>query len=80
MEKYTLGGKISWVLGLVVECPLNDPTSKCPVNKLRDLPIKDSATRISDMEENQLDEIISYHRQCLWERERKLLGRNGSQF
>jgi hypothetical protein len=77
MEKLTLEGKISWVLGLVVECPLQDPTENCPAKKLRGLPLNESASLLSNMEEQQLDEIISFHRQCLWEREGNLLGRDG---
>jgi hypothetical protein len=77
MEKLTLEEKISWVLGLVIECPLQDPLETCPAKELRGLPVQDSAALISNMEEAQLDEIISHHRQCLWERERELLGRDG---
>jgi len=77
MENLTLDGKMAWVLGLVVECPLQDPLENCPAKKLRNLPFKECAALISDMEENQLDKIISFHRQCLYERESKLLGWNG---
>lgn len=77
MEEGSKEGKISWVLGLVIECPLQKPLVNCPAKGLRDLPVQDCVALISDMEEVQLNEIISYHRQCLWGRERELLGREG---
>ena len=77
MEKLNLEEKKSWVLGLVIECPLRDVSENCPAKNLRGLPLKDCAALIFNMEENQIDEIISHHRQCIWEREHKLFGRSG---
>ena len=77
MEILDLKGKRGLVFGLVVDCPFLDPFENCPAKKIRDLPLKDCATLIFDMEEKQLDEIISYHRQCSWARKRKLIGRSG---
>ena len=75
METQDLKEKQAWVLGLVIECPLADPLESCPAKELRPLPIQDTTRIRNNMEESQLDEIITHHQMCLGIREDIMLGR-----
>jgi hypothetical protein len=77
MEILNLERKRALVFGLVYECPLAYPLENCPAKQIRDLPLKDATKMVMDMEENQLDKIITCHRQCIGEREYMLFDRNG---
>jgi len=61
--------KKTWVQGLMVECPFGKALATCPAKDLRVLPIEERFKLVRQMEESQIDEIITHHRQCLKERE-----------
>ena len=68
-DSLTLANKITWVQGLMVECPFGKALTTCPAKDLRLLPIEERFKLVAQMQENQIDEIIAHHRQCLKERE-----------
>ncbi len=70
MVELTLEQKKIWVKGLVIDCPLGKPLENCPLNDIRKLPIEERLRLACAMDESQLDQIIGYHRKCLFERER----------
>jgi hypothetical protein len=61
--------KLMWVQGLMMECPMGKALETCPAKDLRALPLYEGLVLTKQMEESQLDEIISHHRRCLKERE-----------
>ena len=58
-----------WVLGLLVECPFGEALESCPLKVLRALPLQEKIVLTQQMEESQLDDIISFHKRCRKERE-----------
>ena len=56
--------KQGFVLGLVLECPFQEPLPNCPAADLRNLPVEEKLESIKNMSEQALDEIIEYHREC----------------
>ncbi|NQV38632.1 MAG: hypothetical protein HQ509_11595 [Candidatus Marinimicrobia bacterium] len=61
--------KLTWVQGLLIDCPFGPPLSDCPASELRKLPITDRLSIAQEMSEPELDRIISHHRNCLAKRE-----------
>lgn len=72
MDTTLLAEKISIVFGLLIQCPLDDPLDNCPVNELRELSTEEKFSTANNMSEDQLNDIISHHKQCIREREKKL--------
>ena len=77
MEKLNLEQKRAWVQGLLIECPLNKPLKDCPAKEARALPLVDRFNLMRTMNEDELDQIIAHHQNCLLEREKQLLRRDG---
>ncbi len=69
MDGLTFEYKLLWVQGLMIDCPMGKALETCPAKDLRALPLYEGLMLTKQMEESQLDEIISRHRQCLKERE-----------
>lgn len=72
MNKALLADKISSVFGLLIQCPMDDPLDNCPAKDLRELSTEEKFKIANNMSEEQLDDIISHHKQCLREREKKM--------
>ncbi len=67
--------KISIVFGLLIECPLDEPLDTCPALDLRKLPTDEKFKIVNNMSEEQLDDILTHHKKCLREREKKFFNR-----
>ena len=74
MELLTLKDKRAWVLGLACDCPFSKAFDTCLAKELRELGITDRTDISNGMDENQLDQIIAHHRDCLLQREENLSG------
>ena len=69
MDKLALEIKMTWVLGLMIDCPMGKALDNCPAKGIRRLPLEEKISKVKQMEESQLQEIIMHHRRCLKERE-----------
>ena len=58
-----------WVLGLIVECPFGTPLSDCPANDIRKLPLSERIKIVKRMSDEQHEEIMAHHKECLKKRE-----------
>ena len=67
MDKLTLEIKMTRVLGLMIDCPMGKALDNCPAKNVRTLPLQERIALVKQMEESQLNEIITHHRQCLKE-------------
>jgi len=77
MIELTLEHKRIWVQGLLIDCPMGKPLENCPARDARALPIAERLNLTTAMDENQLDQIISHHRNCLNRREHPERYQNG---
>lgn len=68
MEELTLEHKRIWVQGLLMECPMGRSLEDCPAKDLRSLSIDERLKLVFDMEDDQIEWIIAYHRECLRKR------------
>jgi hypothetical protein len=69
MEKLNFEQKITWVKGLLIECPMGKPLINCPLETYRELPVGERFKLADSWDDNQLTQIINHHRNCLQERE-----------
>ena len=76
MELPTLEYKRAWVIGLACDCPFGKAFDTCLTKEIRKLGIADRTDISNGMDENQLDQIIAHHRDCLLQREENLSGVN----
>ena len=53
-----------WIKGLVMECPAGIPTSDCPLNVLRSLPIMQANRIINQMSDQQVSDYLRTHSSC----------------
>lgn len=53
-----------WMIGLCVACPHLQEFVACPLNEIRNKPLKERVDIISDMTESQLESFITYHVEC----------------
>ncbi len=65
MEVLALLTKRTWVLGLIVDCPLEKTLDTCSMKEIRRLPLEERVELVKAMDEYQLQEIIMLHKQCL---------------
>ena len=72
MELPTLEYKRAWVKGLVFDCPFGKALDTCLAKEIRKLGIADRIDISESMDENQLDQIIAHHQDCLLQREERL--------
>jgi len=63
--------KLTWVQGLLIDCPFGTPLADCPAAELRKLPITRRLSIAQGLSEPELDEIISHHKNCLFKREHR---------
>ena len=71
MSEHIYEHKLIWVEGLLIECPFGNPLSDCPAIELRKLPIPERLRVAEQFTENELDEIIIHHKNCLNKREHR---------
>lgn len=76
MDLLTLEYKRAWVIGLTFDCPFGKAVDTCPAKEIRKLPIPDRIDIATGMDENQLDQIMAQHQDCLSQREKSLSGVN----
>ena len=69
MDGLTLENKKTWVLRLMIDCPMGKTLETCPAKDVRVLPLEERLALVKQMEESHLDEIIAHHRRCLKERD-----------
>ena len=69
INELKLESKQIWVQGLMIDCPMRKALETCPAKEVRKLPLKERLTLVSQMDESQLNDIITYHKLCLRERE-----------
>ncbi len=69
MDGLTLENKKTWVLRLMIDCPMGKALGTCPAKDVRVLPLEKKLALVNQMEKSHLDEIIGHHRRCLKERE-----------
>ncbi len=62
----------TWVLGLLVSCPLGEPHSDCPLNYIRNKSYGDKLEFIDQLSDEKQEAILMYHEMCLSVREQKL--------
>ena len=72
----TLEYKRAWVVGLAFDCPFGKALDTCLTKEIRKLGIADQIDISNGMDENQLDQIIAHHQNCLLQREESLSGVN----
>jgi len=60
-----------WVLGLACACPFGDPISGCCMEKLREKSLRERASLVKKMSEEELNMIVTQHKACFAEKERK---------
>ena len=53
---------------LLVNCPFNAPLAHCPLNEARKKPIHDRVQWVTQLDEEQMNKILLYHKQCATER------------
>ena len=74
MDLPTLEYKRAWVIGLAFDCPFGKAFDTCLTKEIRKLGVADRIDISNGMDENQLDQIIAHHQNCLLQREESLSG------
>ena len=69
MTEFPLDQRRSWVIALMIECPLGEALLGCPAASVRGLPLTEIVKRVEELSEEELNRIIRHHRQCLDARE-----------
>ena len=57
------------MLGLANGCPMGDELPTCPLAAVRTRPLREPYAMIRGMNDEQLDEILAHHTQCVSRRE-----------
>ena len=63
-----LSDKKIWLYGLFYACPEGKPLVDCPIEKYRSLPEKEKIIILENLTEEEVEEIIKHHNQCLLRR------------
>ncbi len=69
MTEFPLDQRRSWVIALMIECPLGEALLGCPATGVRGLPLAEVVKLVDELSEEELNRIIRHHRQCLDARE-----------
>lgn len=64
MMKFTQLDKRIWIKGLTLECPFGKALDDCPLNALRHLPMVQMNMTINNLSDEQVDSIVSIHKEC----------------
>jgi hypothetical protein len=65
MDKLALQIKLTWVLGLMINCPLGKTLNNCSEKNIRKLPIEKRIARIKKMGEDELRGITMHCKDCM---------------
>ena len=60
-----LSDKKIWLYGLLVTCPEGKLLPDCPLEKYRDLSYSDRLSTLENFTEEEVEQIIKHHYQCL---------------
>ena len=52
------------LIGLCVACPHLLPLTECPLNNIREEPLRNRVDTISDMTVSQAEDFLVYHAEC----------------
>ena len=66
-----LSDRRTFVLGLACGCPFGEQLSGCCMGELREKPLRDRVAPVRNMSEGELDIIITQHKECLTNIERR---------
>ena len=69
LSEFPLDQRRSWVIALMIECPLGEALLGCPGKGVRGLPLTEVVRLVDELSEEELNRIIRHHRRCLGERE-----------
>jgi hypothetical protein len=58
-----------WVKGLLIECTMRKVLDDCPAKELRKLPIEERLKIADEMKADQIEFIITCHKECLRRRD-----------
>lgn len=53
-----------WIKGLTMGCPCEKPADDCPLNSLRNLPVKQANEAINNLTDQQIDDLVRIHDTC----------------
>lgn len=74
MKEFPLEQRRTWVIALMIECPLGEALDGCPATGVRGLPLTEVVKLVGELSEDELNRILRHHRQCLdtreWARDR----------
>lgn len=66
--EFTTTDKRIWIKGLTLECPLGVALDDCPLNGLRHLPVAQMNHTINNLNNDQINSIVSIHKHCYHDR------------
>ncbi len=69
MKDFPVEQRRTWVIALMIECPLGEALDGCPAAGVRGLPLDEVVELVDVLSEEDLNRIIRHHRQCLDARE-----------
>lgn len=69
MQQLSPQNRVIWVKGLMIECPLYSALPECPLQKYRGMPINEKFHIVDNMSDEEINQVIQYHKQCLGDRE-----------
>ncbi|MDP6543028.1 MAG: hypothetical protein QGH60_03500 [Phycisphaerae bacterium] len=69
MDELSIEHKRTWVKGLLIECPMGTAADNCPARDLRTMPIPKRLIAVDSMTDEQVEEVVVFHKQCLKRRE-----------
>jgi hypothetical protein len=61
--------KRTWVIALMIKCPMGRPLEDCPVEEVRGLSLDNIMKVVGKMTDEEINRVIDHHQQCLYKRE-----------
>ena len=61
----------SVLYGLAIACPLHNCDHSCPIDQIRDMPIRDRLIYLGTLNNEEKAELIERHNKCIQEFEAK---------
>ncbi len=62
------------LFGLLIECPFKEPDPQCPILDMRsDDLLETKRMALEDIDDDQMDSILKYHRFCCFRRDKCLV-------
>lgn len=69
MDELSIEHKRIWIKGLLIDCPMGTAADDCPARDWRTMPIEKRLIVVDTMTNEQVEEVIVFHKQCLKNRE-----------